>query len=163
MRSFFYIVLFACIVSCKESGKGDIDPRVLTLPAFSIQSLDSTHTINTRDIAAGQPTIVMYFSPDCKFSRQQTERIIAGYPALQHIRFYMCSSDPLNKLNTFSKHYQLNRYNNITVGRDYNLFFQEQLKVPAYPWLFIYAPDKKLKRIVTGSVEVKTILDMLNS
>jgi hypothetical protein len=159
MRTFIYIALLACIASCKDSG---IDPRVLTLPQFSMQLLDSTHFINTRDIAAGKPTIVMYFSPDCKFSRQQTERIIAGYAALQHIRFYMCSPYPLAKLNAFNRHYQLNTFNNITVGRDYNLFFQEQLKVPSYPWLFIYAPDKKLKRIITGSMDVKTILDMLN-
>ena len=162
MRTFFYFVLFAGMVSCKDSGKGDIDPRVLAFPQFSMQLLDSTHIINTRDIAAGIPTVVMYFSPDCKFSRQQTERIISNYGALQHINFYMCSSSSLNKLNAFSKHYQLNRFNNITVGRDYNLFFQEQLKVPSYPWLFLYAADKKLKRIITGSTEVKTILDMIN-
>jgi hypothetical protein len=160
MRVFIYVALLACIVSCKDEG---IDPRVLTVPTFSMQLLDSNRIINTRDIAAGQPTIVMYFSPDCQFSRQQTERIIAGYPTLQHIRIYMCASEPLSKLNAFSRHYQLNRFNNITVGRDYNLFFQDQLKVPSYPWLFIYASDKKLKRIVTGSTDVKTILDMVNS
>jgi hypothetical protein len=159
MRIFIYIALLACIVSCKEEG---IDPRVLTLPTFKMQLLDSTHIINTRDIAKGQPTVVMYFSPDCKFSQQQTERIIAGYPALQHIRFYMCSSGSLNKLNAFYRHYQLNRYNNIIVGRDYNLFFQDELKVPSFPWLFIYAADKKLKRIITGSTEVKNILKMIN-
>jgi hypothetical protein len=159
MRMFIYIVLLACIVSCKEDG---IDPRVLTLPQFSMQLLDGTSVLNTQDITPGQPTIVMYFSPDCKFSRQQTERIISNYGALQHINFYMCSSSSLNKLNTFSKHYQLAKYNNITVGRDYKLFFENELKVPSYPWLFIYAPDKKLKRILTGSAEAKTILHMLN-
>jgi hypothetical protein len=162
MRTFIYIVLLTCIVSCKDSGKDGIDPRVLTVPQFSMQLLDSTTVLNTQDITPGQPTIVMYFSPDCKFSRQQTERIIASYPTLQHIRFYMCSSSPLEKLNAFSKHYQLSKYNNITVGRDHNLFFENELKVPSYPWLFIYARDKKLKRILTGSAEVKTILAMIN-
>jgi hypothetical protein len=162
MKLFFYIALIGCIVSCKDTGKGGIDPRVLTLPQFSMQLLDSPNVLNTQNIRTGQPTVVMYFSPDCKFSQQQTQRIISNYAALQHIRFYMCSSSPLEKINAFSKHYQLNRFNNITVGRDYNLFFQEQLKVPSYPWLFIYAPDKKLKRIITGSTEVKTILDMIN-
>lgn len=163
MRTFSYIVLFACIVSCKDPGKGGIDPRVLTVPTFNMQLLDSASIINTRDIKTGQPTVVMYFSPDCQYSQAQTQRIIANHTALQHVRFYMCSSGSLNKLNAFSKYYQLNKYNNITVGRDYNLFFQEQLKVPSFPWLFIYASDKKLKRIITGSTDVKTILDMINS
>ena len=162
MRRWLYIGLLAGLVSCKPSGE-KIDSRVLTVPQFSMQLLDSTHSFNTRNIPAGQPTIVMYFSPDCKFSQQQTQRIVSNCTSLQNVRVYMCSSSSINKLNAFSRHYKLDQYNNITVGRDVNLFFQEQLKVPGYPWLFIYAADKKLKRIITGGTDVKTILQMLNS
>src|SRR5688572_27965880 len=113
MRSILFGIL---IMASRNSNK--IDSRELTLPTFSMQLLDSTQVLNTADIASGTPTIVLYFSPDCKFSRMQTETIIKNHEALKHVRFYMCSPLPLSKIKAFSDHYQLNKYVNITVGRD---------------------------------------------
>jgi hypothetical protein len=162
MKQFLYILLFTCSAACMSTGTKKIDPRVLKLPSFKLLQLDSSRIFNTKDIATGMPTILVYFSPDCKFSRQQTENMLANYSSLQHIRFYMCSDVPLAKLNAFYRHYQLNRYTNIIVGKDYELFFDKELKVPSFPWLFIYAPDNRLKKIITGSTDAKTIIDMLN-
>jgi hypothetical protein len=155
------ILLGILIMASCNSNK--IDSRVLTLPTFNIQLLDSSHVVNTADIASGAPTIVLYFSPDCKFSRMQTETIVKNHEALKHVRFYMCSSLPLSKIKAFSDHYQLSKYDNITVGRDVNLFFEKDLKVPAFPWSFIYKADKKLKRILTGNADLKLLLEMTHS
>lgn len=162
MKHLGYTLLFACFATCLGCHNNGIDPRVLTLPSLKLLPLDSSRTIDTKDIAGGEATVLMYFNPDCKFSRQQTENILANYSSLQHIRFYLCSPYPLTKLNDFSKHYQLSRFNNIVVGRDYEMFFDKQLKINSFPWLFIYAPNKQLKRIITGSVDAKTIIHMVN-
>lgn len=157
MRWILIITLF--VLGCKEKG---IDPRVLSLPELNVQMLDSSRVMNTADIAAGVPTILMYFDPGCQFSREQTETIIKHYDSLKHIRFYMISSGPMQKLHDYYTHYRLDRFGNIIMGRDHELFFEKELKVPSFPWLFIYSPDKKLKRILTGSSDVQTILSNVN-
>jgi hypothetical protein len=149
------MVLLACLVSCKNK----IDPRVLTLPEFKIQLFDGTQIL---PVAKGKPTILVYFDPGCKFSRLQTETIIRNYRSLQHIQFYMFSPYPLQQLHDFYRHYHLENYDNITMGRDYDGFFEKELKVPSFPWLFIYAPGKELKKIITGNVDVQTILNNIN-
>ena len=157
MKKFLYIG-FAVLVACNSSS--EIDPRVLTVPSFQMQLIDSRASFNTADIKKGEPTIVVYFSPTCKFSHQQTMDFVNNHEALKNVKIYMCSNAPLQKLHDFSEHYHLNRYNNITVGRDVNGFFDRQLKVTGYPWSFIYASDKQLKKIATGYVETKRILEL---
>lgn len=157
MRGCLYALLLMAITSCNSNK---IDSRVLTVPVFNMQLLDSTSMINTANIKSGTPTVVLYFSPECKYSRMQTETIIKNHEALKHVQFYMCSPLPLSKIKAFYNYYHLNKYENITVGRDVNQFFEKQLKVPAYPWSFIYKSDKKLKRILTGNADLKMLLEM---
>ena len=161
MKALLYLFLLACFVSCNSSSARKVDPRVLTLPAFNLQLLNNEQIMNTGSLSTNTPVVFMYFSPACVFSRKQTEAIIANYRTLQHIRFLMCSAFPLDQIDTFYRHYQLNRFNNITVGRDKDLFFEKQLNVPSYPWLFIYTPDRKLKKIITGFADAQLILDMI--
>jgi hypothetical protein len=146
-------------MACNSGSQ--IDPRVLTVPSVSLQLPESNKTINIANSQQGKPTVVLFFSPDCKYSQRQIKSITANYTALKDVHFYMCSSAPIKKLHAFSEYFHLNRFENITVGRDVNLFFDKELKVTGYPWSFIYTADKKLKRIATGEVSVKFILDMV--
>lgn len=160
MKVLFYFALCIGIASCKQQG---IDARVLTLPSFNLQALDSSHTLNTKNIENGQPTVLLYFNADCAFSRRQIEQIVAHYQLFSAINVYMCSEDPLYKLKAVYGQYGLNRFHNITVARDKDLFFQEQLKVPSFPWMFIYGADRKLKKIIQGNVDPQFILDIIKS
>jgi len=161
MRKFVYLALIACAASCTHRNPKGIDPRVLTLPSFNLQLLDSVHMLNTSSIKKGRPTILINFAPDCSSCSYQTEQLISNYQFLQSVNIYMCSPYPLHTLKEYYNHYGLNRFNNITVAHDVDQFFSAQLKVPSFPWLFIYAPDKKLKKIITGSTDIHTLLKIL--
>ena len=133
-----------------------------TLPSFNLLLLDSTTIFNTKDIPAGKPVVLMYFSPDCEHCQHQTEAILKDMDSLRNVRFVLLTSLPFDKMRNFYAYYKLGDYKNITLGRDYEFFFSRHYGSQYVPYLAIYDRHKKLVKVFDGGTKVSTLIQLVN-
>lgn len=135
------------------------------IPSFNLLQIDSTTIFNTKNIKAGKPIVLIYFSPDCEHCQEETAGILKSMDSLKNVQFYFITEDPLERLKVFYKYYHIDRYSNIFLGQDYQPFFRKNLNQKGItPYLLIYNHNRKLKAVYPGGTVVhnliKTIQDI---
>jgi hypothetical protein len=60
----------------------------------------------------------MLFSPDCDHCKHETEELIKNIDKFKKIQIVMATPMPFDKMKEFYAHYDLQRFKNITMGRD---------------------------------------------
>lgn len=156
----FYLILFVGVRGCFQN-----QPTVHTemegkpIPSFKLLSVDSTGQINTDNITS-YPIVLFYFSPNCPYCRAQTETIVKNIQSLKQIQFYFFSNFPLTPIRNFSEKYQLNKFENIVVGQDYENFFGDHFKTPGVPYMAVYGKNKLLKQVLIGTVNPSLLKDI---
>jgi thiol-disulfide isomerase/thioredoxin len=133
------------------------------MPSFSVLKQDSTTYLNTKDIPAGKPTVLLLFGPYCPYSRAEVENITKNMKSMKDINFYFFTSSPYNEMIDFSKSFKLDQYSNITMGIDTGFYLIKYFKITGVPFTAIYTKDKKLKQTFGGNIEAKVIKDILGS
>lgn len=63
-------------------------------------------------------------------------------------------------LKKYYDQYELNKYPNITVGRDYDSYFINYFKVTSVPFMAIYTKDKMLKQVLIGKIRPDIIKEI---
>jgi thiol-disulfide isomerase/thioredoxin len=146
--SLFFII--ACLTSCfgTEPQKTGLEGK--TMPDFSIMLTDSMTSINSRDIPAGKPIVLLYLSPYCPYCKAQTKEIIDDMNKLKNINFYFITNFPLSAMKAFDNEYQLAKHPNITTGIDTGRVVSDYFEIAAVPYIAVYGKDKKLKTAFVG-------------
>lgn len=142
------IILSGCFAKAPEKTGLEGKP----MPSFNLLLADSTTYLNTNSISSGKPIVLFYFGPDCPYSRAQMEEIIEDINILKDIRFYVFTTAAFSEMKEFYKHYQLDKYPNITVGIDYANFFGDYFEAIGVPYIAIYGKNKKLNKAFMGKV-----------
>jgi peroxiredoxin len=158
-RVTYNIFLFSGILFVGSLG-GCSHKTGLALPDFDLLLVDSTTFLSSNDIPDGQPIVLVYFSPDCEHCQAETSDILSKIDSLKNIRFYFITVDPFERLKVFNKHFQINRYSNIILAKDYNFSFVNQLKPTGTPCILIYDRRKELRAVYNGSAKVENIIAM---
>ncbi|OQP54315.1 hypothetical protein A4H97_22795 [Niastella yeongjuensis] len=132
------------------------------LPPFHLLLLDSVTDLNTNDIPKGRPSVLVFFSPDCDHCQKQTESMLAHMDSLSAVNFYFITIDPFDRMQVFNSVYKLERYPNITVGKDYTFFFPYHYKGAQPPYNAIYDAHKRLVTILPQETNARELLSYLN-
>lgn len=132
-----------------------------TLPAFNIQLTDSTTVYNTYDAPEGKASVVMFFSPDCDHCEMQTDSFLHHMDVLKDVRFYLITPLSLEQVRTFARKLHLERYPNIIIGRDQNMFFPGFYGASYVPFIVAYDRKKKLVKAWEGGVKIPELLEAL--
>ncbi|SFE44832.1 Thiol-disulfide isomerase or thioredoxin [Chitinophaga sp. CF118] len=133
------------------------------MPSFSLLSSDSVTYLNTNNIPAGKPIVFLLFDPYCPYCRAETESIIKNMKSLQDVRFYFLTSSPYNDMMSYYKNFQLQKYENVTVGIDTGFYLIKYFKIAGVPFTAIYTDEKKLKQTFVGKIEAEVIKDITGS
>ncbi len=150
----FSIGILLLFASCMSGG-----PK---LPSFDLLLIDSTTVLNTKDIPGGKPIILVYYSPDCEHCQQETEDILKKMDSLKRVQFYFITTDPFDRMKVFKQYYKLDKYNNITLGRDYKSFFPRYYKVLAPPFSNVYNRHKRLVGTFAGQATAGDFIRLLD-
>lgn len=153
-RKLFYIFIFfgaAC-----SFYKAD-------MPSFNLLLIDSTTIFNTRDIPKGKPSVLLFFDPDCEHCQEETTDLLKNMDSLSNINFYFISINQMDRLKVFNGYYQLSRYPNITVGKDYSFFFLGHFKDVYPPYSIVYDRHKRLRAVFKGEATAKQIILIVNN
>lgn len=161
MKKLSVLLLFIGILGCSSN------PTVMItgmegkpLPSFTLLLMDSLSRLNMNSIPKGKPVVLFLFSPNCPYCRSQTNELIANIKSFKDVRFYMLSSASFDLIQDYYKHYQMKKYPNITLGRDYENYFGNYYKVMGVPFIAIYDKDKRLKQALIGQVGIRRIKDL---
>jgi thiol-disulfide isomerase/thioredoxin len=158
MKYFKYILIIGFISGCmnqKNPEKTGLEGK--PLPQFNVLLMDSITNFNTKDIPTNKPVVIFLFSPYCPFCKAETKEVIENMSNLKDIHFYMLSGFPFSSLKKYYTDFHLEKYPNITVGRDSALFYKKYVKSIGIPYLAFYGKDKRLKQGLLGRVSAQKI------
>ena len=132
------------------------------LPQFRLLLLDSFSQLNTNDIPKGKPSVLIFFSPDCDHCQRETESIVKNMDSLRNVNLFFITVDPFDRMKLFNEVYNLSRYKNVVVGRDYTFFFSYQFKGAQPPYNVIYDKHKRLEVMLPAERNAHELLSYLN-
>lgn len=158
MKYTAYILMVAFFASCSSSK-----PEGETMPEFNLQLSDSITQFSTASIASGSPIALMYFSPDCEHCQKETSGILQKMDSLKQVRFYLVTNDELENMLAFKKHYGLDKYSNITVGRDKEFFMIRHFKGIITPYMVIYDKNKRQAAVFSGETTPSQVISAVNN
>ena len=144
-------------ISCRNM------PSENDMPPFKLLLMDSVTTFSSENIPNGQPSLLLYFSPECEHCQSQIKNLLINIPKLNHVGIYLISNDPFDQIRLLNTCYHLSDYSNIMVGRDYKFGFFNYYKPKSTPYLFVFNSHKRIKKIFVGDVDVKEIIKQVNA
>lgn len=153
------IILIAC------STKPDLEPvrtgkEGKSMPVFSLLETDTIHYFNTTDIKIGQTSFLLYFSPTCPYCRMETRRIVNNIGKLKDVQFVLITNKNMEAIKLFSKEFEIEKYDNITIGIDTGHVFSNYFQPNVIPFSVIYNENKKLKKAFSGAISTKQIVEV---
>jgi thiol-disulfide isomerase/thioredoxin len=161
MKSCICIGIILCLSGCySKAPKLETGHEGKTLPSINLLLLDSSTHINTKTWAAGKALVLIDFSPYCPYCRAITQSIVDDNNKLSDVQFILLSNFPISELKKYATEYQLEKYTNITVARDYESYFGQYYKSPGVPCMAIYGKDRLLKQVLMGKVNTNLIIDI---
>lgn len=100
-----------------------------------------------------QPTVVMFFSPDCDHCEEELEKIQQERQNMKTINFIMISNRPLSLLKPFYKKHKLSNFKNINIYSDPSNLIARYYGIGSYPSMVIYdAQHRFTKRYISSIV-----------
>ena len=133
------------------------------LPAFNVLLQDSATIFNTYYVPEGQPTVIMFFSPDCEHCQRTTEAIMAKIDSLQGVHILFLTPMSLSLLRPFATQMKLNGHKNITVGKDYEFFFYRFFGANFVPYVAVYDRKKKFAKMWEGRVKIEELMKVVTA
>jgi thiol-disulfide isomerase/thioredoxin len=130
------------------------------MPALSLLLLDSSR-LGTYRIPEGKPSVLIFFSPDCDHCQRETQSIVENIDSLRNVSLFFITIDPFDRMKLFNEVYQLYRYPNIVVGRDYGFIFPYEFKNAQPPCNVIYDSHKRLEVILPNETNAHELISYL--
>jgi thioredoxin-related protein len=131
------------------------------LPGIDLMSKDSITVFNTKSITSGQPFVLFLYHSSCPYCNAQTVDIIKNISAFKDMSIYFISTDPYTLIRQYSSYYSLDKYPNIIMARDSASQLLDYFKAPGEPYLAFYDSNRKLKQVLLGKNDYKTIQDII--
>ncbi|MDR3713321.1 MAG: hypothetical protein P4L51_10930 [Puia sp.] len=163
MKSIFCVLSLSCLFSCHLDQGKEYLASISSLPAFDMLLMDSSTVFHAKQIPDGKSIVVLYFRPDCIHCQKETNMLLSHIEALRNVQIYLLTGASFEDVKKYYKSYHLDKYQNITVGKDYEHSFTRIFKPTSIPYMAIYDTDKKLKRIYYGEVDIDILISSVHA
>lgn len=132
------------------------------LPSFDLLLPDSVTKFTTADIPTGKPFIVIGFSPWCTHCQAETRDIVAHIEQFKNVNIYYVTPFPFWQMKTFYKVFHLEKYPNITMGKEITKdVFLSYFKAAGVPYTAVFDAQKRLKSAFTSQVNTEKLAQAL--
>ena len=111
-----------------------------------------------------QPTIIMYFHPECEHCQYEASEI--GKQAAEFGKANMVlitPDDSIPRIDEFTMKYHLWEVDNLVILLDRAKAFKKYFGTTVVPSVFIYGPDKNLIKMYKGEIQMNAILGCINT
>ena len=103
----------------------------------------------------------MLFSPDCEHCQHEMQQIINNIDAFEKTQLILSTTRDFSKMVEFIKDYQLDRFENIVVGKDVSYMLPVFYDIRNLPFLAFYNRQKQLISVFEGAMPVEKIIEEL--
>jgi thioredoxin-related protein len=153
------LLLFALSAQC-QTDSIMLPPyqRFRTVPPFKLLKTDSTTYFTKDDLKKNKAVLIIIFSPDCEHCQHETEEILNRIDDFKDIQIVMATTLSFNQMKEFYEKYELSKYNNITVGLDFQYVLLSFFRPRHLPYLGMYDKKGKLLTTFEGSLKMEELL-----
>jgi thioredoxin-related protein len=161
-RFLLLFFVFGTVTSFCQQDSLTIPPyrRFPTVPPFKLLKIDSSSYFTKNDLKKNKPVLIILFSPDCEYCQHETEEIIKNIDKLRNVQIIMSTNMSFDLMKSFYEKYELQKFENITVGRDFQYILPSFYQIRFMPYLAMY--DKKGNLITTfqGSMKIEDVVNL---
>lgn len=127
------------------------------LPSFDILLPDSTTHLNTADIPAGKPLVLIIFSPYCTHCQQETKNIIGHIDKFSKAQLYFVTPFSYGEMKMYYNFFKLSKYSNVIMGTDLKGSFLPYFKAPGVPYTVVFDSKKRLKQVMSDRFDINEL------
>ncbi|HET9825752.1 MAG TPA: thioredoxin [Chitinophagaceae bacterium] len=155
------LLLLVAFVSFSQQDSTQLPPfkRFPTVPPFKLLKIDSTSYFTKNDLKKNKPVLIILFNPDCDHCKHEIEDILKNMDDLKNVQIVLSTMMPFSLMKSFYEKYSLERFDNITVGQDFQYLLPTFYQIHFMPYLAMY--DKKGNLVTTFEGTMK-IQDLVN-
>ena len=157
-----FLLLFACLVGAAAIAQTDSTQptykRFPSVPPFKLLLQDSSSYFTKSMLAKKEPVLIMLFSPDCEHCQHESEEIIKNIDAFKKTQIVMATTRDFGKMVEFIRHYQLDRFDNITVGKDAAYMLPVYYDIRNLPFLAFYDKRHAFISVFEGAMPIEKII-----
>jgi uncharacterized membrane protein YphA (DoxX/SURF4 family) len=128
------------------------------IPSVNLLLGDSITILNTKDISAGKPIIIIELSPYCPHCKAEITDILHHIDYFKDAKIYLITAFSYKDLTALSNNFQLEKYANIQTGIDSGGAFMSYYKASVVPYTAIYDNQKKLVRAMSGRADINSLI-----
>jgi thiol-disulfide isomerase/thioredoxin len=164
-KIFCFLFLLASAGSLvAQNGPDSIPPykRFPTVPPFKLLEVDSVSIFSKADLKKNKPVLIILFSPDCDHCRHETEEIIKHIDELEKVQIVMATMMPFAEMKDFYIKYELAKFKNIKVGKDFQYMLPPFYDVRNLPYLGMYNKKGELLSTFEGSMKIEDLIKIFN-
>jgi thiol-disulfide isomerase/thioredoxin len=132
----------------------------LHIPQFTVLKTDSSYA-SDKIIPKDKPVVIIYFSPSCGHCQLTADEFSKKMQEMRDIYFVWVSYYPLPEIKEFSKNFNLQQFNNLTIGRDENYTIPSYYRVKFTPFMAIYNKAHHLIKTYQQGTDVDTLIKLL--
>jgi thiol-disulfide isomerase/thioredoxin len=146
MKKMSFTVFISCLVL---SGFAQIDStqqyfKSPYIPAFNITKVPDSSSFTNTMLQKGQPTILVFFDPDCDHCQHATKNFTEKIDRFKDIQILMVTIYEFSRIKKFYKDYKLARFPNLILTRDAVFDLPKFYQVSAIPDVYVYDKNGKL-------------------
>jgi len=135
--------------------------RIEYVPDFNLIATYSTY-FSKKDLQKDKATVFIFFNSECDFCQHEAESIHEELHKFEKVQFLFISSEPVDAIQSFASHYQLNIQPNITFLHDNNSLLSTELDIASIPTVIIYDASQKLLKKHNGQLNASGILKVIH-
>jgi thiol-disulfide isomerase/thioredoxin len=132
--------------------------RFPTVPPLKLLLLDSTSYFTKNDLKKNKPVLIIVFNPDCEHCKHETEELIKNIDSLKNVQIIMATMMPFDLMRSFYENYDLQRFQNITVGKDVQYTLPSFYQMHFMPYLAMYDKKGNLLSTFEGAMKIEDLI-----
>ena len=132
--------------------------RFPTVPPLKLLLLDSTSYFTKNDLRKNKPVLIIVFNPDCEHCKHETEEIIKNIDSLKNIQIVMATIMSFDLMKSFYEKYDLQRFQNIIVGKDIQYTLPSFYQMHFMPYLAMYNKKGNLLATFEGAMKMEDLI-----
>ena len=159
--SLLLILCFLATLSFSQPDSVTLAPyqRFPTIPPFKLLKIDSSSYFTKNDLKKNKPVLIMLFNPDCDHCKHETEEIIKNIDQLKDVQVVMATMMGFDAMKSFYEKYDLQKFENITVGQDTKYTLPVFYHIRFMPYLAMYDKKGNLLTTFEGSMKIDDLVN----
>ena len=154
------IILLILSVGCKNkegATKYGTGKEGEPIPSFTIQTINGKF-YNPANSEDKKKMVVVFFSVSRPYCRVETRRIASNMDRFKNYNFIFTSIEEEKELKAYAKHYKLEKFENVVVGKDTGKVMPKHYRIVGVPFTAVFDENKSLLRAYAGPIQIEQLL-----